>query len=94
MRAQASNLEQEDTVILEKVVHLSQEGLVAPDTNVLCPAVSTSAYSTWRTSYLSHLERDDLRVRALAARHVAVVRAQDLMARRVAALPIAVMRGG
>lgn len=56
MRAQASNLEQEDAVILEKVIHLSQEGLVAPDTDVLCPAVSTSAYSTWRTTYLSHLE--------------------------------------
>ena len=43
-------------------------------------------------TYLRHLERHDLRVRTLAARHVAVVRAQDLMARRVAALHKAAMR--
>lgn len=37
MRAQASDLEQEDTVVLEEVVNHFEECLVAPDTDMLYP---------------------------------------------------------
>lgn len=49
MRADTGDLENEDTVVVKKIVNLAEEGLVATDTDVLQDKVSTQIVGGGRT---------------------------------------------
>ena len=80
-------MEDEGAVVVEEVVDLAEEGVVPAQANMLHSNISIypkDAYS--KRTHLSHLERDDLRVGALAAGDVTRVGADDLGALGVAAV--------
>lgn len=80
------DLEDEDTVIVEEVVDLPEERLVATDTDVLYVLSTGIVTGPWKAAHLSHLKRNDLSIRATTARNVTSISADDLGTSGIASL--------
>lgn len=80
MRTNASNLEDEDAVVVEKVVDLPEEGLVPANPNVLGIAMVNSPSENGTHIHLGHLETNDLGEGALLRGNFSVVHAQNASA--------------
>ena len=77
MWTETGDLEDEGAVVVEEVVDLAEEGVVAAETDVLRPHEHSKSISTWGNAYLSHLERDDLGEVSAWVRDLAVVHAEN-----------------
>ena len=77
MRTNTSDLQDEDTVVVEKVVDLPEETLIPPNSNVLRELWSINPTRKGAYTHLGHLETNDLGERTLLRGNFAVVHAQD-----------------
>jgi hypothetical protein len=72
-RTNTSDLENEDAVIIEKVVDLAKEGTVAADTNMLENEQSVIVFTYNDGTHFSHLERHNLIIIPRPSRKISIV---------------------
>lgn len=74
-RTDTGDLEDEDAIVFEEIVHLTHEGTIAPDSDVLLNITLDRGMLGVRSACLRHLKRDDLRKVSRAAWDIPIVHA-------------------